>query len=462
MTMCPYPSGKATLFAALFTLITASIAPAQNDAPLATKGTAVNTVTPSSVNTDTVKRWLQQYVADYFSPTNHLAYAGKVGGPRGTAGLESPQAVKAGTVKGQTMLWGYGSGMADVGYHSGILLFALCDAYQATGDEYFAQIAQRTYQGLIAMSKVSPVPGFVPRGPHPDDPSAYYKNSSVDQHTLYLCGLWRFYRSALSNEDQRREIAQIITAIARRIEGHDWSIRDEAGLVDAHAGGPLLRMQPSSISALLVIQAAAWDVTGDAYWQQQYERFSMENNGQRWQVLAQEKASDNFPRWNTYHNQDVFRMETIRRIEKNTQRQTILRANIQRRAQDKLTGPYLKLFRRSDGQTGDALAAAQLKDLAEFDIRLHADVAVHEVVQAGLATRLSPERLRRAGNLQQLTLTVPAMIWHIALLGGDDAQLAQVQPMLEQTLQQVDQGQLRSAWTANYLVVAALLNLAAE
>ena len=72
------------------------------------------------------------------------------------------------------------------------MLVALLDAHEATDDPYFRRKAEELYSALRFIGEICPVEGLVPRGPHPNDPTAYYDDSSMDQHTTYIIALARY------------------------------------------------------------------------------------------------------------------------------------------------------------------------------------------------------------------------------------------------------------------------------
>jgi len=141
----------------------------------------------------------------------------------------------AGRVGGVERPMGYGSGIEDLAYHNAMLLYALCDAEETTGEPLFAEMAHRAFRGLKRMSEVSPHRGFVPRGPHPDGKS-YYKDSSLDQHTLFLCGLWRFYHSRLITEEEKTALCEMVRAVIMRLKNAGWAIQVEDGKTKSWEG----------------------------------------------------------------------------------------------------------------------------------------------------------------------------------------------------------------------------------
>ena len=242
--------------------------------------------------------------------------------------------------------WGYGSGIEDLAYQNGMLLYAICDAEAATGEPLFAEMARRTFRGLKRMSAISPVSGFVPRGPHPADGKTYYPDSSLDQHSLYVCGLWRFHNSRLASPDDKQWIAGMIVNVMRRFETNHWSFLVEDNSEPSHAGGDMLPMRPTQAALLLAMLAVTHQVTGDLHWLDLYQQFGNEEDGKRWKLLAEEDDPKRPPRYNNFTNQDMLRTETLRRIEPDPDRKAVLRRRIVRTAEGMLKSSYFKQWTR--------------------------------------------------------------------------------------------------------------------
>lgn len=407
------------------------------------------------------------YAEGFISPATDLAYGKRLNGPRGLAVLESPTEVAQGRVQGEHRPWGYGSGIEDPAYQTGMLLFALCDAEEATGDAYFAELARRSFDGLRRMSTLSPAEGFVPRGPHPADGRSYYKNSSLDQHSLYVCGLWRYARSRLASAGDKEWIRGMVLKVVRRLEAHGWSIQVEDGSVAAHAGGSMLRQEPRSAALLLTMLAAAHDVTGDARWKADYERFGGEEGGRRWTLLAKEGDRSREHRYTMFMNQHVLRAETLRRIETSAERKAVLRRHIEATAGDMLSAPYFRAWRSLDWLGEESWEEASVKEVANaylkpLGVTVDSDATVMDLWRMFDLNRLSPPTLRgRRNRYEPIALATPAMVWQIALLSGSPDLANRVRPAVDEMLARVDFDRIDSGWATNYAVLAALWNLVA-
>ncbi|MFA5193081.1 MAG: hypothetical protein WC740_20420 [Verrucomicrobiia bacterium] len=406
------------------------------------------------------------YVEGFVSPATDLAYGKRLNGPRGLAVLESSAEVAQGRVQGEHRPWGYGSGIEDPAYQTGMLLFALCDAAEATSDGYFADLARRTFRGLKRMSTISPVEGFVPRGPHPADGKSYYKDSSLDQHSLYVCGLWRYYHSRLASPSEKESIREIIGKVISRLEKAQWAIQTEDGSTAAHAGGTMLRQEPQTATLLLMMLAAAHDVTGNAHWKNEYDRFGRDENGRRWALLAREINRSREHRYTLFLNQHILRMETLRRIEPSAERKAMLSRQIEATAADMLSCAYFKAWRSLDWLGDESWADASKKEVANaylqpLGVTVDSDVTIMDLWRKFDMNRLSPPTLcGRRNRYESIALSTPAMVWQIALLSQKPEFVRQVQPAVREMLGRVDLGKIDLGWACNYAVLAALWNVA--
>ena len=85
---------------------------------------------------DIAKLILKKYL-NGFCYKNNIVYGLRLNTEKGLSVLESVENVRKGIAAGIYKPWGYGSGIEDCAYQTGTLLYALCEAYEATGEEYF-------------------------------------------------------------------------------------------------------------------------------------------------------------------------------------------------------------------------------------------------------------------------------------------------------------------------------------
>jgi len=411
---------------------------------------------PRPQRVSAAKNLCQRYVHSFGSNETDLVYHFRLDTPKGRASFESAEAVAKDYVRGIYKPWGYGAGFEDVAYHNGTLLFALCEAFDATGEPYFAELARRIFAGMKRIGTLSPAAGFVPRGPHPNGKS-YYRDSSLDQHTLYVCGLWRYYHSNIADADQKAFIRGSLDAIAKRMERNKWFVLVENDSRRAHAGGGDWHR---SDHLLLFMLAAVKDVTGSEHWQAEYDKYSNEKDGWRWQRLAQ-PIPDKLPRYTFFNNQEAFRLTVLARVEEDPVRKRIAVNRLRRKAADMFDGNFFTHWRRldwiGDGKT-DAYADLFLKPLG-YTTESTANIFD---LWAKYDPNRRPMKLPDGMYRSYLgpTVTVPLMSWQIAMLSGDIDLCRRVSAQIPELCRRMDPDQLSSGWSWNYATVLALLDVA--
>ena len=228
--------------------------------------------------------------------------------------------------------WGYGSRIADTALHCGHMLVALLDAYGARPDPFLSGNIRKTFEALKligSLPETHPKPnkpalmGLVPRGPHPDDISAYYDDSSMDQHTTYIISLARYANSSLATAEDKEWIRQSLENVGRRLEKHGWSIRRADGVTQAHVGFCWRGYNSQHASILLSSLYALYKGTGNEHWLKTYETFLGEKGGLRWKQLhpGPHVKPNAHP---IYANQGGFRLNALYHFETVPERKAVL------------------------------------------------------------------------------------------------------------------------------------------
>lgn len=388
-----------------------------------------------------VKRLLDDYQRAFGSPATGLMYHHRLDGPKGIAVLSTPEEIARGEVAGKSMPYGYGSGIQDVALENGQVLFALCEAHAATGDVYFADKARALFASLQALARISPEPGFVPRGPHPDGKS-YYANSSRDQHAAYLEALWRYGRSPLATGADRRFIADTLGKIAARMERNDWRIMVEDNSAQAHVGFTWKQFTTTGSITLLSALALVADATNDPHWREQYERFSAEKNGERWSKWLHPDALAMDQPLTLYADQFCQSLTVLRRCEKDVARQKQI-AEFQRRwAIHALESNVFdtKHWRRLDwaGERDEAATKAQL---APLGLDLNKPMTVLELYDAYDRQVWSQPKTEAFRTMHKLCFGLTTVALHGALLSEDAELVRRVKPTVERMVREFSEHQ---------------------
>ncbi len=163
----------------------------------------------------------------------------------------------------------------DCAIRAGAYVAALADWYDAMHSPECVSQAPKIFRGARTLYEVPPRKGFIARGVHPADGVSHPLNSSVDQYTWYVYGLWKYHRSELSSHAEKRDIKQIMHDICARIEEDGFDIRNTHGAPARVSDIGVTRSDRSS--RLLEVYLVGYDITGDKRWLDIYRNKVAEN-----------------------------------------------------------------------------------------------------------------------------------------------------------------------------------------
>jgi hypothetical protein len=372
----------------------------------------------------------RHYVTGFGSTNTGLVYHHRLDGPRGVGALSSPADIAQGLVNGKAMPYGYGSGIQDVALENGQLLFALCEAHEATGEALYADTARCLFRSLRRLAEITPEPGFVPRGPHPDGHS-YYRDSSRDQHAAYVEALWRFSHSPLATDDDKRFVAETLGKIAARMERNVWKILVEDNSHQAHVGFTWLQHTTVGAITLLSVLGAVKDATGEAHWRKLYDDFSAERDGVRWKKHLHPSAVAFDQPLTLYSNQFDQSLVVLQRTETEPQRREqiaeLLRCRAERALDANVFAP--SQWRRLDwaGERDEAGIRALLKPLGLTPDKPATALDLYRNFDRNFWTSGTSASQALVQKLCYGLATVPL---HKALLSEDPALVRRAEPVL--------------------------------
>ena len=170
---------------------------------------------------------------------------------------------------------GWKSGMEDSDINGGIMLDAIIDRYEVTGDESMKALADKIYKGLMLNASVSEQEGFLARAVSPLDGKSHYINSSRDQYTHWIYAMVHFYNSSLSDDNQRAAIREKLIAMARKAERdvteeNEYCLTREDGkpaMVSSMIYGDVMWHEALRLPMFYM---AAYYVSGDSHWLDMY------------------------------------------------------------------------------------------------------------------------------------------------------------------------------------------------
>ena len=161
------------------------------------------------------------------------------------------------------------TGMENPALNAGQYLPAVVLRHQLGHDAASADEARLLFSGMKRLCDVAKDPGFLPRGVALDGAS-HYANSSCDQTTMFLNGIFRYYESDIPTEEEKQAIRQIWQNMLARWERDGWEDRTEDGQTAWYGDiGAITNDRASRLIAALLAGAV---VTGDEHWRRQYRQ----------------------------------------------------------------------------------------------------------------------------------------------------------------------------------------------
>lgn len=152
--------------------------------------------------------------------------------------------------------------------NGGIMLDAVLNRYEKTGDEAMRGYAERLFRGIVLCCEVSGAEGFLARSVSPFDGKSHYINSSRDQYTHIVHALVRYYDSPLCVD--REKVRKLLVDFARRAEQNITAENEYSYLrADGKQGIVITMWGPidgHEFERLPMIYLAAYHVSGDPHW----------------------------------------------------------------------------------------------------------------------------------------------------------------------------------------------------
>jgi hypothetical protein len=176
---------------------------------------------------------------------------------------------------------GYGTGMEDGAILGGAMLSVLCDRFAVTGDESLRGRAADVFAGLKRCATVHGVRGFVARNVCPEDGVSVYPNSSRDQVTHFVHGIWQYYHSPLADDAAKAQIRTVLADVAERMiefvtPANDYDFLRADGQRCWLGICRMWKVQAHEAARLPMIYAAAWDVTREERYRTEWRQYVVE------------------------------------------------------------------------------------------------------------------------------------------------------------------------------------------
>ena len=174
---------------------------------------------------------------------------------------------------------GGASGTEDCSMLGGIILAGLCDKYKVLKDEETIARARAMFQGLKLAATVHGDKGFIARGVSPVDAKTIYPGSSRDQYTHSIHGMWRYFNSPMSTNQDKQDIKEIFSDVAEKMirevradANPPYSFKFYKGMNDDRGVAKMLEVKPHEAARLSMFYACAYDVTKNKKYYELYRK----------------------------------------------------------------------------------------------------------------------------------------------------------------------------------------------
>ena len=173
---------------------------------------------------------------------------------------------------------GYGTGMEDGMISAGVMLSLIVDRYAVTKEESLRERAYEVFQGVRLCATAHGVTGFLARAVCSENLKSIYPNSSRDQYTHAVHGLWHYYHSPLCSAETKAEIGLIMSGIADRMTRNvtpenDYDSLRADGTRDTRGISRMWNVKGHEAARLPMLYAAAWEVTGKREYYDLYRKY---------------------------------------------------------------------------------------------------------------------------------------------------------------------------------------------
>jgi len=174
---------------------------------------------------------------------------------------------------------GYGTGMEDGMISAGVMLSLITDRYAVTGEESLRARALEVFQGVRLCASAHGASGFLARAVSRHDLKSVYPNSSRDQYTHAVHGLWLYYHSPLCAAETQADIRAIVSAVADRMtrtvtSENDYDSLRIDGSRDTRGISRMWNVKGHEAARLPMLYAIAWDLTGRQDYYDLYRKYA--------------------------------------------------------------------------------------------------------------------------------------------------------------------------------------------
>ncbi len=182
--------------------------------------------------------------------------------PDGSVSIPTPEECKL----GKPNALGWWSPIENGAMFNGLYMDAAVNRWRVTHKEEDAARSRQLAEGLMLLSSISQVKGFVGRGIATDSVS-HYPMGSNDQTLPWFMGLWRYLDAGLASAEERQRITARMVETAEIIVSLKWQMPAEEPF---RIRGSFADFAFHSAPRVLFVTKALHQLTQDSKWEAMY------------------------------------------------------------------------------------------------------------------------------------------------------------------------------------------------
>jgi hypothetical protein len=180
----------------------------------------------------------------------------------GTVELPTPEECRA----GRPNALGWWTPIENGAMFGGMYLDGLIERYRRTQDVADAEAVRRIVRGLVRLSEVGEVRGFIARGFATDGRTSWPMGSN-DQTGPWFYGLWKYLQTDLPSPDERSTIIERMRSVADVLAASEWRM---PAAEPFRYRGSFAQFSWEGAARLLFLCQTMHQLTGEAAWAERY------------------------------------------------------------------------------------------------------------------------------------------------------------------------------------------------
>ncbi len=166
--------------------------------------------------------------------------------------------------------FGWWTPIEDGAFFTGMYLMAACERAKQTKSDVDRDKARVLAQGLLKLSMVSDVPGFISRGVSTDGVT-HYPNGSNDQTIPWFYGLYSYLKTDIPSDKEREIIRSKLVEVVKAIRLNDWGFPSD-GMFTGISRDNLLDNRFLEVPCYLLLLRCMYELTEDSVWMDRYQK----------------------------------------------------------------------------------------------------------------------------------------------------------------------------------------------